>query len=304
MITAFSAVINGGYLVEPYVVESITDDDGGVIQKTEPTVIRQVISEETSQRAAAILEKVVSDPVDGTGKNAYLAGYRIGGKTGTSETSVKGEVVVSFMAFAPADDPEVAVLLAYNTPARASQGADWGTTGVYISGGNMPAVKMGPLMGEILDYLGVEKQYTAEEAATADVPVPRVTGLSVEDARTALTKKKLSYRTVGSGTVVTAQVPTQGNSIPGGSSVILYLDEEPEQTSVVPDVVGLGYEAAKKKLENSGFFMRASGANTYYSTASKVLSQSIAAEESAPLGTVVDVRFSTPQVEDGYLFTD
>ena len=159
-------------------------------------------------------------------------------------------------------------------------------------------------MGEILDYLGVEKQYTAEEAATADVPVPRVTGLSAKDAQDALSKKKLNSRVVGSGDVVTAQVPTQGHSIPGGSAVILYMGEEPEESALVPNVVGLGYEAAKKKLETAGFFMRASGASTYYGTASKVQSQSVPADETAPLGTVVDLKFSTPQVEDGYLFTD
>lgn len=304
MVTAFAAVVNGGQLVQPYVVDSITADDGTIISKTEPTVVRQVISEETSKKAAEILEKVVSDPKDGTGKNAYQAGYRIGGKTGTSETSVPGEVVVSFMAFAPADDPEVIVLLAYNTPARSAPGSNFGTTGTYISGGNMPAVKMGPLMGQILDYLGVEKQYTAEEAATADVPVPGVTGLSAADANAALEKKKLSGRTVGSGDVVTAQVPAQGTSIPGGSTVILYLGEEPEETGIVPDVVGEGYEAAKKELEAAGFFMRASGSSTYYGTASKAQSQSVAAGETAALGTVVDVRFSTPEVEDGYIFTD
>ncbi len=304
MITAFSAVINGGQLVQPYVVDSITADDGTVIQKTEPVVVRQVISEQTSQKAAEILEKVVSDPKDGTGKNAYQAGYRIGGKTGTSETSVPGEVVVSFMAFAPADDPEVVVLLAYNTPARSAPGSNFGTTGIYISGGNMPAVKMGPLMGQILDYLGVEKQYTAEEAATADVPVPQVKGISAADAMKVLEKKKLSGRTVGSGDVVTAQVPEQGTSIPGGSTVILYLGEQPQETGIIPDVTGQGYEAAKKELEAAGFFMRASGASTYYSTASKAQSQSVAAGEQAVLGTVVDVRFSTPEVEDGYIFTD
>ena len=304
MITAFSAVINGGQLVQPYVVDSITADDGTVIQKTEPTVVRQVISEETSKKAAEILEKVVSDPKEGTGQNAYQAGYRIGGTTGTSEPSVPGEVVVSFMAFAPAEDPEVVVLLAYNTPARSAPGSNIGTTGTYISGGNMPAVKMGPLMGQILDYLGVEKQYTAEEAATADVPVPGVTGISAADAQKALEKKKLSSRTVGTGDIVTAQVPTQGTSIPGGSTVILYLGEQPEETGTIPDVTGLGYEAAKKKLETAGFFMRASGASTYYGTASKAQGQTVAAGETAALGTVVDVRFSTPEVEDGYIFTD
>ena len=303
MVTAFSAVINGGKLMKPYVVDSIIDNDGNVIQKTEPTVVRQVVSEETSKKAADILESVVSDPKDGTGKNAYVAGYRIGGKTGTSETQVKGEVVVSFMAFAPADDPEIVVLLAYNTPARSAPGSNIGTDGVtYISGGNMPAKKAGPLVAQILDYLGVEKQYTAEEAALADVSTPKVTGLSLADAKAALEKKKLSCRTVGSGDTVTAQVPTQGTSIPGGSTVILYMGEEPSDTGTVPDVSGLGYEAAKKKLEAAGFFMRASGSSTYYSSASKAQSQSVAAGEVAAMGTVVNVQFSTPDVDDGYIY--
>lgn len=302
MVTAFSAVINGGKLMKPYVVDSITDNEGNVIQKTEPTVVRQVISEETSRKAAEILESVVSDPKDGTGKNAYVAGYRIGGKTGTSETQVDGEVVVSFMAFAPADDPEIVVLLAYNTPARSAPGSSIGTTGTYISGGNMPAKKAGPLVAQILDYLGVEKQYTAEEAELADVSVPKVTGLSLADATAALEKKNLSCRTVGSGDTVTAQVPVQGTAIPGGSTVILYMGEEPSDTGTVPDVSGLGYDAAKKKLEAAGFFMRASGSSSYGST-TKAQSQSVAGGEVAAMGTVVDVQFSTPDVDDGYIYT-
>ena len=304
MITAFSAVINGGDLVHPYVVDSITDDEGNIISKTEPTVVRQVISQQTSEKATAILESVVADPEDGTGHKAYQAGYRIGGKTGTSETSVPGEVVVSFMAFAPADDPEVIVLLAYNTPARSAPGSSIGTTGTFISGGNMPAHKMGPLMGEILDYLGVEKQYTAEEAATVDVSVPQVVGLDEAGAKATLKKKNLTYRIVGDGQYVSAQVPAQGTAIPGGSTVILYMGGQPEETSVVPSVSGLGYEDAKKKLEAAGFFMRASGASTYYGNASKAQSQSHAAGDAAAMGTVVDVVFSTPEVNDGYIFTE
>lgn len=304
MVTAFSAVINGGYLVQPYVVDSITGDNGAIIQKTEPTIIRQVISQQTSEKAAAILEKVVSDPKDGTGNKSYQAGYRIGGKTGTSETTVDGEVVVSFMAFAPANDPEVVVLLAYNTPARSYPGSNIGTTGTYISGGNMPAKKMGPLMAEILDYLGVEKQYTAEEAATVDVSVPNVVGQDELTSKSILGKVGLKYRTVGNGAYVTAQVPVRGNSIPGGSTVILYMGEEPEESGTIPNVVGMGYEAAKKKLEAAGFFMRASGSGTYYGSASKVKSQSVAAGENALLGTVVTVQFDAAEIEDGYVFTD
>lgn len=304
MIRAFAAVINGGNLVQPYVVESITDDEGNVLQKTEPTVIRQVISQQTSEKAAAILEKVVSDPKDGTGKKAYQAGYRIGGKTGTSETSVRGEVVVSFMAFAPADDPEVIVLLAYNTPERTGPGSNYGPSGTYISGGNMPAAKMGPLMGEILDYLGVEKQYTPEEAATVDVSVPQVIGLDEAGAKSVLAKNNLTYRIVGEGTYVAAQVPSRGSTIPGGSTVILYMSGQPEETTTVPSLDGLGYEDAKKKLEAAGLFIRASGSSTYYGSASKVQSQSLAAGEVTAMGTVVDVTFSTMDVDDGYVFSE
>ena len=267
-------------------------------------MIRQVVSQQTSEKAAAILEQVVSDPVDGTGKKAYQAGYRIGGKTGTSETSVRGEVVVSFMAFAPADDPEVVVLLAYNTPARTGPGSSYGPSGTYISGGNMPAAKMGPLMGEILDYLGVEKQYTPEEAATVDVAVPQVIGLDEAGAKAALAKNNLTYRIVGEGTYVAAQVPSRGSAIPGGSTVILYMSGQPEETATVPSLDGLSYEEAKSKLEASGLFMRASGSNTYYGSASKVQSQSLAAGEVTAMGTVVNVTFSTMDVDDGYIFSD
>ena len=159
-------------------------------------------------------------------------------------------------------------------------------------------------MAEILDYLGVEKQYTAEEAATVDVSVPNVVGQDELTSKSILGKVGLKYRTVGNGAYVTAQVPVRGNSIPGGSTVILYMGEEPEESGTIPNVVGMGYEAAKKKLEAAGFFMRASGSGTYYGSASKVKSQSVAAGENALLGTVVTVQFDAAEIEDGYVFTD
>ena len=159
MIAAFASVINGGNLVQPYVVQSISTKDGTVVHNTEPQVVRQVISQQTSQTAAKILETVVSD---GTGGNAYVAGYRIGGKTGSSETGEEGRTIVSFMGFAPADDPQIIVLLAYDKPQEKESDPRYSTTGVYISGGNMAAPKAGPLIAEILDYLGIEKQLLAE----------------------------------------------------------------------------------------------------------------------------------------------
>ena len=303
MITAFSAVINGGNLYQPYVVQSVTDASGAQIQSNEPTLVRQVVSEETSQRCRAILETVVSE---GTGGNAYQAGYRIGGKTGSSETIPKEDdrTIVSFMGFAPADDPEIIVLLAYDKPQPASPGGNWSTTGVYISGGNMAAPMAGELIGQILDYLDVEKQYTAEESAAVDVTTPRVTGYTVADAESRLEAKGLSFRTVGEGDVVTGQVPAANAAVPGGSTVILYLGgAAPEETGTVPNVVGLSYEAAKKTLEDAGFFMRAGGTSTFYGDSSKAQNQSVAFGETAAIGTIVDVQFSTV-VEDGYAGLD
>ncbi|OUQ81125.1 penicillin-binding transpeptidase domain-containing protein [Flavonifractor sp. An100] len=300
MITAFSAVINGGKLVQPYVVQSVSTKDGTVIQNTEPTIVRQVVSQQTSQRATAILESVVSE---GTGNNAYVAGYRIGGKTGSSETQEEGRTIVSFMGFAPADDPQVIVLLAFDKPQESATNPKVCTTGVYISGGNMAAPKAGPLIAQILDYMGVEKQYTEAEAATVDVLTPQVTGMAVKDAASALEKKNLKYRTVGEGEAVTGQVPAASSAVPGGSTVILYLgDSAPEESGEVPNVVGLSYESAKKKLEEAGFFMRASGVSTYYGNTTTASGQEIEAGSVAAIGTVVDVQFSNV-IEDGAVNT-
>ena len=296
MIASFAAVINGGNLLQPYVVQSVTAKDGTVIQNTEPTVVRQVVSKETSQRAVDILESVVSE---GTGGNAYMAGYRIGGKTGSSQTRETGRTIVSFMGFAPADDPQVIVLLAYDKPQEKPGDPHHCTTGVYISGGNMAAKQAGPLIAEILDYLGVEKQYSAGESAAVDVFTPRVTGQALSNAEDILRDKDLRCRTVGSGETVTSQIPAAGASVPSGSTVILYLgDAVPDATNTVPDVTGQSYESAKNRLENAGFFMRASGVSTYYSNTTTAEYQSVAGGETAAIGTVIDVRFYN-MIDDG-----
>ncbi len=297
LVTGFSAVINGGSLYQPYVVQKVTDSSGTVVKETESSLVRQVVSEQTSQRARTILETVVSQ---GGGKNAYQAGYRIGGKTGSAETLEDGRTIVSFMGFAPADDPKVIVLMAYDTPQEASPGSSYSTSGDYISGGAMAAPRAGELIAQILDYMGVEKQYTTEESAAVIITTPKAVGYYLSDAISRVESKGLKYRTVGEGDVVTSQVPAANASIPGGSTVILYLgDAKPDEATTVPNVVGLGYEAAKNKLEAAGLFMRAVGGSTFYSEASKAQSQSVAAGESVAMGTIVDVQFSTP-VDDGY----
>ncbi len=300
MICGFSAVINGGNLVKPYVVQTVKTQDGTVIQNTEPEIIRQVVSQQTSQRAADILEQVVSK---GTGKNAYVAGYRIGGKTGSSQVKTEEDrTIVSFMGYAPADDPQVIVLIAYDKPQPKVLGVrcNVSTTGRYISGGNMAARKAGPLIAQILDYMGVERVYNSDESAVADVSMPKVTELSLSNAEKALKEKNLKCRTIGSGDAVSQQIPAAGTKIPGGSTVILYLgDAVPQESGTVPDVIGKTYEEAQKALEKAGFFMRASGVSTYYSNTTTAERQSVAGGDVAAIGTVIDVRFFN-QVEDGY----
>jgi len=201
--------------------------------------------------------------------------------------------------FAPANDPQVIVLLAYDRPKPASPGSNLTANDIYISGGNMAAPKAGPLIAKILDYMGVEKEYTAEESAAVDVSTPRLTGKSLADAQSALSKSNLGFRTIGSGDTVTSQIPAAGAPVPGGSTVILYLgDAVPQEKGVVPDVTGLNYEAARNRLESAGFFMRASGVSTYYGNTTTAESQSVSGGEEAAIGTVVNVGFFNV-MEDG-----
>ena len=286
LITAAAAVINGGHLMQPYVVSQVTDPDGNVVQHTEPTEVRQVISEQTSERCRTILEGVVNG---GTGHNAAVEGYRIGGKTGSSQTLYGSDyTIVSFLGFAPADDPQVIILLAYNSPKPAAPGANTTAGGWYISGGNMAAPMAGELLEDILGYLGVEKTYTA----SADVLVPNLVGLDLASATASLEKNGLSLRTVGDGATVTGQIPAAGASIPGGSQVVLYMGEEvPTGQVTVPSVVGLTAQQAEEKLAAQGLYMRATGASEY-NAGVVAYEQSVAAGTGVDRGTTVEVRFS------------
>ena len=285
LLTAAAAVVNGGHLMQPYVVSQVTDPDGNVVQHTEPTEVRQVISEQTSERCRTILEGVVNG---GTGHNAAVEGYRIGGKTGSSETLEDDHTIVSFLGFAPADDPQVIILLAYDNPKPASPGANTTAGGWYISGGNMAALMAGELLEDILGHLGVERTYTAN----ADVMVPNLVGLDLASATSALQKNNLSLRTVGDGDTVTGQIPANGASIPGGSQVVLYLGEEvPTDQVAVPDVTGLTAEQARQRLADAGLYMRASGA-TEYGANVVAYEQSVQAGTSVDRGTTIEVRFT------------
>ena len=284
LITAAAAVVNGGHLMQPYIVSDIIDADGNVVRHTEPTEVRQVVSEQTSERCRTILEGVVDG---GTGKNARVAGFRIGGKTGSSETGVKDHTIVSFVGFAPADNPQVIILLAYDNPKPVTSGSNYTAGGWYISGGNMAAKMAGELLGDILEELGVEKNYTAQ----ASVLVPNGVGQSLAEAAGRIEGAGFTVRTVGSGETVTGQIPVAGAAIPGGSQVVLYLGTDvPTDLVEVPNVAGKGPTAAQQALENVGLYMRPTGVAEYNSS-TVALSQSISAGAAVPRGTVVEVDF-------------
>lgn len=287
LLAAQCACVNGGYLYTPYLVEEITDQDGNVVSQHDATPIRQVISAETSALVRDIMEYEVTT---GTGKNGQVAGYRIGGKTGTAD-KVGGNVIVSFVCFAPADDPQVMMLLTLDEPNK------W--TGTYVSGGNMVAPVASSVMGEILPYLGIEPSYTAEELVGADKTVPNVVGLSKDAAAERLSANGFSFRTVGSGDTVTDQTPAGGAIVPNSAEIILYLGAEKSgEKCIVPNVVGDSAATANQKIVNAGLIMGVSGATNASSSTVRAISQSIAAGTEVEAGTVVRVQFSDSSVRD------
>jgi len=288
LIAAQAACVNGGYLHTPYLVERITDSDGNVTYRHDNTPVRQVISEQTSATVRECLEYVVAS---GTGKNGQVAGYRIGGKTGTADKGQTGDVVVSFLCFAPADDPQVIMLITMDTPSRA--------TGTYVSGGNMVAPTASTVMAEILPYLGVEPSYSAEELLGMDTTVPNVIGMSVEEAKAKLKDRALSYKIVGDGETITDQTPAGGAIIPGKSSVILYVGEEKSTDKcVVPHLIGKTPSEANTTATAAGLLIRFSGTTGSESNSVRVLSQSIDEGTEVEAGTVITVQLGDTSVTD------
>ncbi len=288
LIRAQAACINGGYLYTPYVVDQILDDDGNIVSQHDSTPVRQVISEETSAKVRQCLEYVVAQ---GTGKNGQVAGYRIGGKTGTADKTGTGDVVVSFMCFAPADDPQVIMLITMDTPSR--------TTGTYVSGGNMVAPTASQIMGEILPYLGIEPDYTADQLVGADATVPNVVGKTAEEAKAKLESVGFAYKTVGNGDTVTDQTPAGGAIIPNNATVILYLGaEKSSELCTVPNVVGRTASEANQALTNAGLIMKVTGATSTSSGNVHAISQSVPEGTQVEAGSVITVRFGDSSVLD------
>ena len=288
LIAAQAACVNGGYLHTPYLVERIADSDGNVTYRHDSTPVRQVISEQTSATVRECLEYVVAS---GTGKNGQVAGYRIGGKTGTADKGQTGDVVVSFLCFAPADDPQVIMLITMDTPSRA--------TGTYVSGGNMVAPTASTIMAEILPYLGIEPSYSAEELLGMDTTVPNVIGSTVEQAKEKLKERALSYKIVGDGDTITDQTPAGGAIIPGKSTVILYASAaKPTDKCVVPHLLGKTPSEANTAATAAGLLIRFSGTTGSESSAIRVLSQSIDEGTEVDAGTVITVQLGDTSVTD------
>ncbi len=276
-ITAVASVANGGTLVTPHLVKEIVDDDGNVLASFGTTAVRQVVSEDVADTISIILEEGVSG--DGGAKNAYVKGYKIAAKTGTSEKGTDGARIASTVAYAPADDPEVICILIVDEPTIGS-----------LYGSTVAAPYVAKIMADVLPYLGIEPEYTSEELEEAELDLPNFRGMSLDEAILRLMGAGLSYEIVGNGTSVINQTPPSGSTImKENGKVILYTSEDAEEkTAKVPTVIGMTAEAANKALTDAGFNILITGNPSGGTTAT---SQSIPGGTITEKGTVITVEF-------------
>ena len=295
LVRAISSVVNGGYLLEPYIVSEVVDSQGNTVLRQEKTVLRRTISQETSQIMCQLMGSVVSE---GTAKNASVSGYFVGGKTGTSEKidvfdgngQRVQDKIVSFVGVAPMDDPRYIVLVALDTPSR--------STGIYISGGVMAAPTVGAVLADILPYLGVEKTYGPEDAAGQVVILEDYSGMTAEEAQKALKKLGLTAVVRGEGETIVSQLPAAGQSVPGGSQVLLYLSQADDTDLVaVPDFAGMNRQQAADAAGKAGLYILISG-NTEISPKVTVVAQDIAPGTMVTPGTTVKLKFIDTQAAD------
>ncbi|MGN1116110.1 MAG: penicillin-binding transpeptidase domain-containing protein, partial [Candidatus Ornithomonoglobus sp.] len=281
LVTAISAVVNGGQRMRPLIVKSITNNEG-VVKSYEPEVVNRVISEKTSERMRSILEQVVSDP-NATGKNAYVKGYRIGGKTGTSEKGNRElrKRIASFVGFAPANDPELVCLIMLDEPQ---------TENKY--GGTIAAPVVGEILAESLDYMGVSKQYSDTETPDVFVEVPELRGQTINEAEASLADKNLQYTVKGTGETVVDQLPAPDEQLEEGSVVIIYTQDRDETDMVkVPDLTGTSVSDAKYILNNRGLNFEISGAGHSEASNAFAISQTVKSGTEVLPGTVIGVEF-------------
>ncbi len=285
LITAASAAVNGGYLLQPYVVSKVVDNEGNVVKSVQKTVKRQVISEATSEKIRVMMKAVVNE---GGASNAYVAGYDVGGKTGTSEkvaemqaSGEKGLYIASFLGFAPIDDPEIAVLVMIDEP-----------HGDSYYGSAVAAPVAAEIFKDVLPYLGYEPQYTEEELENLAVKVPNLNGKTVDEAKEALSALGLSANVVGQGEKVLSQLPVSGETLNKGGSVIIYTEENKDVETMVqvPSFIGMTHSEAKTRAKEVGLNIMYSG-NTTASSATIAYDQDVAADTEVSVGSTVVVYF-------------
>jgi stage V sporulation protein D (sporulation-specific penicillin-binding protein) len=284
LITAVSAVANGGTLLRPYIVKEIIDPDGNVIESNGRTEVRQVISKETSDTMRDLVESVVTV---GTGKNAYTAGYRVAGKTGTTEKIAEQLVegkelrIASFVAFAPADDPEIAVLILLDEP-----------TGETVTGGITVAPVIRRFMEEAMPYLGVEPRYTEEELENQDKTIPDLRGLTLAEANDKLKRLGINGSSNGVGDRVVDQLPAPGSVVSNTATVMLYMESNaPQKQLTMPDLKGMSLEKAKSTLQSIGLYMRVTGAKNGTGNIA-VIKQDIPKGQTVNYGQVITIELS------------
>ena len=287
MITAGCAIANGGKLMKPYIVDSILDTDGNVISKTEPSVKRQVISEGTAATVRQMMESVVEK---GTGKNAYIEGYRVAGKTATSEKldakgGAKNQVIASFLCFAPANDPKVAILVGVDAPLGNNRG-----------GGALAAPIAKEVMEETLKYLNVEPQYTSDELKKVSRITPSLTGESVATARARAQELNLTLRVIGDGDKVVSQVPSSGQSIGENGVIVVYTEDAEVKKVEVPSFIGMTASSVKQTALSLGLNINFSG--PYGSAGATAVKQSVAAGTEIQAGTTITVQFQAAVSND------
>lgn len=282
MICAFAAVINDGYLLTPYVVDKVVDSEGNIIMQNETTIKRQVISEETSETMREVLETVVNT---NSGSNAYIKGYRIGGKSGTSqkldEDSSGTTYVSSYVAFYPADDPEIIMLVMVDEP----------TNGLYY-GSAVAAPVVVEALSDILPYLGYYAEYTEEDLEDMDVSVPYIRGSTVLQATSTLEALGLEIEVIGSGDTVVRQVPSSGSTMPTGCTVVVYTDEDYDvQYTTVPDISGCSLSQANKLLSNAGLNLLPLGGAAEKSGAVCTGTSNYSVGTTVEVGTIIEAYF-------------
>lgn len=283
---AVSALGNGGKLMTPYIVAKTVDDDGNTINEHEPVEKRQVVSESTAATVASYMEEVVKR---GTGANAYVAGYHVAGKTGTSEKTGSDEVkyIASFAGFAPCDDPEITVVIIIDAPGTAR-----------YSGGDIAAPVAGEIFEKVLPYLGVEPTYTDEELAKLSESTSDYVGKTISAAKSELASTEHTVRVIGSGDTVVAQSPEAGRTAPSNGVIVLYTESGAQkQTAQVPDFSGLTVAQVNSLAVSSGFNIKISG-SSFSSSGVVAYKQEYESGTELELGTVITVYFKTSGISD------